>query len=864
MRPPTSVMVGVAALLMAGVAAQEAHAGDGSPPNFPSPCSISTKAFWYPVYYGGEPRFNPDDTLYPGDGFNFIIQWRGLQGCIKMSVSKFETSGSYAVLDATQKLHGRSRDARPSHTGAPPGPQPCDGASQNCSFPFMDKSSFDDFRKELSAKCGSSRHNHGCIYGHVQIDVGHRQAPCHQDCDEDHSMEVKIKAFKRVCVRTPEGVKCKLVQVTSSGHLSHTVLDPTPKITFTNPILKDLDMLPSRNLDGSYYAWDTPTVFVEPEIKFEEERKETITFDTEGYRFDIEEIYANQCQEDACFFNVSTPYTTDEDIPAIKGDSFFVYRPEGIHKLGIQPITYDMKVLNLDRMISNTFPETSHFIVDYKPEFHEDSYQYTVLDTPGKTSKEKQKAIALHYEGSHGTGPDDDGQLHPERRAKVNTANVSTALFTQLPIPRINITVAVTGVDTLNELKHTVRPSVLEVVNIENSTYPSTEISRFLTIFQLEREGVARVTVDYKDDLDEYWSFVSLGYTNTTLSSTDFGGYNSTILKHTGQIIPQAQVTSHVDITAYGADGTPDDGTTVYAELRPAFNPNNTMWLPDYMYGHIVNASIVPHYEEDLIDFDPGPGNVNANYSNARDILYDPVGQKHFPDRLHVEDQNLARAYGLMFLADSYQIHNSLTSSGSFQVPINKPIVFIVSEIGTILNVTDRHLFTRFSESTAYSSISVYHMYINASRDGRWVNNTLPVGTYSFIDSKDFELNMRTDNVLEYSTLANIAHINAGTTFGEIVRLTVDGVEYPYSCKAGCSVKIPHDIQVNATNIWGGMASALIMRPAANATEPPYERSAVYFFENVLPEGVAILLIGAVVIIYFAVIRGRTGVSQSQ
>ena len=49
MRPPTSVMVGVAALLMAGVAAQEAHAGDGSPPNFPSPCSISTKAFWYPV-----------------------------------------------------------------------------------------------------------------------------------------------------------------------------------------------------------------------------------------------------------------------------------------------------------------------------------------------------------------------------------------------------------------------------------------------------------------------------------------------------------------------------------------------------------------------------------------------------------------------------------------------------------------------------------------------------------------------------------------------------------------------------------------------------------------------------------------------
>ncbi len=61
-------------------------------------CSITLDRHIYPVSYDGNPRSNPDNSLYPGDAFHYVLKYSGSSTCQGFQVGSLESNGAIDVL----------------------------------------------------------------------------------------------------------------------------------------------------------------------------------------------------------------------------------------------------------------------------------------------------------------------------------------------------------------------------------------------------------------------------------------------------------------------------------------------------------------------------------------------------------------------------------------------------------------------------------------------------------------------------------------------------------------------------------------------------------------------------------------------
>ncbi len=322
----------------------------------------------------GNPRNNPDNTLYPNDAFSFTFTYYFADTCIEPYVDLIQESGavhksSVSGPEATSvqtgygKTYGTSTilipEANICHGGPPQG--------------------------------GGGTSGYDTTFGQPR------------DCGY---IQLTIHAYSLVCTDT-----CVLVPVSDTATITPDVIAPITHIDLYRHMLLDPDGYPAINLDTTYYAWDP--ISIEHDVKFlyNNERNGTISFvyDVRHTPLIIESgfecsVYCHHTLHATNFTGIGfTPYSYVYG----NGDGMYVYAAPSLYDIGIHTIQYDVTVLNLGTPINKSQNHTDIDIVYYEPDF--EYYSYGVLDDGQLRSYGNRHGVIIHYMGS---------DSH-ERRAKI-------------------------------------------------------------------------------------------------------------------------------------------------------------------------------------------------------------------------------------------------------------------------------------------------------------------------------------------------------------------------------------------------------------------------------------------------------------
>ena len=109
--------------------------------------------------------------------------------------------------------------------------------------------------------------------------------------------------------------------------------------------------------------------------------------------------------------------------------------------------------------------------------------------------------------------------------------------------------------------------------------------------------------------------------------------------------------------------------------------------------------------------------------------------------------------------------------------------------------------------NTGYGAPSPYEITITVGEKTRTIKRIV-----NFLSPFTHTVNIDTGNHLNATTELGIVKIHPDEKFGEIVRITINGINYTKDCTNGCSTIIPQsqDMTVESWNLWGGHASTLI------------------------------------------------------
>ena len=678
-----------------------------------------------------------------------------------------------------------------------------------------------------------------------KMDIGY-QAPIRDSCvKQDHTFSLTVIGTERICWKENESIICEFKEKKVTVRTPAEIRDPNPVPFFSNPVIHDLDDLPSRNLDGTYYAWDVPSIRMDPHLLFRDQRNGTLTMETRQHGAPLERLFKHSCEDGACAFNATTEHSQPKLFGSVNGDYVSIHRPEGLHKLGNHTFTYDLRVFNLGREISLTHPKTWLLIVDYDPRFEEDRYQYTILNSPGSNAVEKEKAIGLSYLGSYGGGPDDEPGIHDHRRAKINAANLTVQVYSRPLVENVTTTAKVAGGEGLEKMLAEIHPSVTERVELEEDVPESSIVSESTGAAQFEKFGLGRLALTYHDNLGDRWNSIRAVIGNATIFSKDFAGYDSTDLGQSTYMYVTAYVTTQLNVTAFRADGSHDPGVHVEAKVQPIIDANHTMWLPDYVHGHLNLADEVEARGLDIID-----NTLNFTLIVGQSA---PYFENHtftpYPYPPRITDERLARGFAMMQISDIYDITNHGAGDGGVHRDLNRPIITIIPDANVLLDITDRTSFTRFRMHEAIETDGIYNITITATDGERTITHAWNLPPLNFDSPVSFPISMRNGTELSFSRNFATINIKAPPYFGEITKVYADGEFVTSKCVPECSITLEKNATVTVENKWGGTAEVKVAVPKRVVTGTPGSVSVAYF-DNVLPMGI-LLVVGAAAIIGF-------------
>ena len=696
-----------------------------------------------------------------------------------------------------------------------------------------DHTSTATFDSAVRHLCQNPSRNAGCISGHAIIDTDITHTKCLIDQLQIQGITHNLDAQDDICVDTIPDISLTVHGYSIvKRHNSHgtpilvpilvekkvdaqiRVLPASPAVTFGHPPITDIYGYDSKNLDGTYYIGDLPAIHTMPDLAFRAIRNDTITFNVTRTTSPLTELFTGACSNSRhCTITAHGLGITATPIPATTGDRLDVDTPRTSNLLGVQDFSYRVQVYNIGRIISDSTHDTNLFFAQYSP-LYDTPYPYIILRTLGSTTFEKHHGLAIHYLGSNGTGVGDDNAVHEDRRSLINGHTYTVSASNPYNTYNLNSTLVLQGGQDITDIVSSVHDSVLHDSGHTHlgNTYNRTLLSVNDTAL-FEGQGYGRLDFAYEGLSSEaaLHSISNVTIHNTVLSS-DFGGYGTKRLMSYTYAYPASHVSSVLNVTAIDSDGMTNNKTSINASLLVSYTADTEMTvpLPLHMASHIVaDTQSVPYAE--------------------------------------------------MYLGDMHDITNVATGAGTAISAVNLPAIRVLPALWGVLQITgnnnnnSNNNLTSIGEHYSLSSPVAYKLNITTQD----ANDTVDYHTYGFDNTINYTINTSQSNVLEYVKYASWVHVASPENFGEIARLTVNGIPHDAPCKRQCIIVVDGNATIHADNVWGGAATVNItqQRHVASATTQGQYEMVMAYYDGITPYIILISLLFTAVFMYGRFLR---------
>ena len=718
------------------------------------PCHVRIQGEMLPVQYMEEPRNNPDGTHYPGDSFYYLIWFSGSPTCVGMRVSPLGVTDGLDIADAAK---------------------------------YVDPGSASWFRQKASEKCSRSSPYSGCVYGRAVVN---NEAPgrcnagylpdglTYETCTTTgQSIKQTVTWLKKVCTISDGKIKCRIVPIVRTVTLRPEIVGARINLVMEERVLNDTDGYAARNLDETYYAWDPQTIQHIPYMKWKNERNNTLHFDIVR-ESDLRLEATQDCHVPMCTLPLERPGYITSYWELDRGAGMAIFNATGDYLLGLNDITYLVSATNAGLEIASASGTLRPLTVAYGPVYVE--YPYPLLADDMRTSYEDRAAVALHYFGSRGTGPDDEDVLHEDRRSKINGHYY--AGFGMDPWR------PVTFWDPLAWSEAVPVPPRGHHRGVQESQHPDAAITGHPGVVpcavdpdtaMIRRAGYCKIYFEY-DILDTVVGPSGPIYENATLFNTllskGFAGRETWFVSHYQYRFPEPLLHTVLHVTSLGRNGTIHP-VEIHANVSAA-GP----LLSSYMHEKVLYDTDDPGLAG-IISGDVHPEEYSASGTGELSVKLRRISAKF--ETYQDAGQNL-RGLDITDLAHLY-IANS--KSARLDVPLD---VGLGSLSPLSVNVTAGGTTRQFD-----------YPYIDFGTDFR------------------IDLNVADDNVLEITRRPGSATVSPGPGFGHITALYVDGTKSDAPCGRTCTLVYhdPSEALVTAENAWGGTASGML--PAYAREEDP-------------------------------------------
>ena len=685
-----------------------------------------------------------------------------------------------------------------------------ENVKHNHGHSYEDTESPNSWRHTIQAHCSNLQPREGCVYGHIDVDL---------EGENEYANEVELEIYGKgiSCYKSKGKIKCNPFTTERTASMSLKVLSPVPDVAFGRPVIHEFDGYDSKNIDSTYYIWDTPAIQVMPDIPFRDVRHGIISFEVKRTQTPITEIFSQNCHELKCRIDVKPGNNDkyqigDTSIDAINGDQLDVLYAESSDDLGRHNLPYAITVKNIGREISKTSAETDVMIVVYDPVFSKKYHASIITDSPGSITWEKKNGVSLQYLGSQGTGPDDHNITHQERRAKITDYFNSIVVNTLSKSYPTNATsISMRGGEDIADIMSFVYPSVIEssgVAGLGSNSYEKSVVSLHNSSAVFTNAGFGKIAFSIDNATEMKRQNFGNVTTYNTLVSSHFGGEEQTLLYHHTYQYPGAWLESTLNVTAINSDISIDEDMNISAELAVIKTDDlTTVSLAKYMYDFIT------------------------------------------------KERGLPVEFAEMYLGDMYDVDN--TASGDKGVAIGTirvPAVHVLPDIKKMLGISEGGSIAVLDEEYAYASPVAYNLNVDAGG----ITNTIKYHPFGFSAPLEYTINADDGNTLKHMKFMSTVHVATTDVFGDMKRITVDGKERSgeVTCKRSCIVNIQGNGTIFAENIWGGTATLHIEEQIWNGTGNQYEVVMAYV-DNVTPYVITVLVVFTIGYVYFKYVGSR-------
>ena len=549
------------------------------------------------------------------------------------------------------------------------------------------------------------------------------------------------------------------------------MIQPNLDLILTKPVLRDRDRYDAVNRDGTYYKHDPMTILAEPVYKFQNERYKHLTinmtkqYEDQGVKCEVgtgchhipvQTVF--KCDEGGCTERIDNSDLWPYEFSMDYGDDKTIYNATDDSWLGSHGFHYDIELYNLgrnnetdpyreNRMLNKTDDTTDTLAVVYEPQYPQ-YHPYLALSDGEDWSWDNRNGIAMVYNGSRGSGPDDVDVIHPDRRSKINGFLAEGAAFRSDPDRPFPLAANMTWSDAE------------EYANQNDCTVEAVPQDVFESLAPHTANFVSNGTGKIRFDLPIAGEMRNSTYQNATISnvlrSLDFAGVNSTDLFNYTYSYPDMKFGAKVFLTTSDRDGERTD-EWVEIEMRPQTTDN---------------------------------GNEKAMFT--QDYVCEKIKQL-------TEDPTIAN----IIVSDMYGKEYAANGTGYAEIELKK-----VSTWFTDLHLAhagDGDYLNYTLNEGLDGAASPYIVTLTVGGQTK----TFPVMVYF---NKDFGYvaNTDQDNLLNITSGRNAIAVRVADYFGPITSITQDGEDIGpagHLCGTACALPIPtSNTTFEAFNEWGGRA----------------------------------------------------------
>jgi len=748
-------------------------------------CFVHVKIDVYSAHHDSFHRNNPDKTFYPGDAFDYkTTTWK--DGC----------NPDYWQPCPMQSTPNNS---------APNGPV--------C---------VKDVNFEASDDSGTAVINPAYAGGVI-------------------SVSKQAMAEQWVCTKGGSGWSCNWRTISASA--TQAVPGRVPNMTLdmwtVGEEFTDDQKYLSRNLDETYYVWDAINVVHNPFYLFKNDRVGTIFVEYEKIHPPLNLKDEFFCDAAVCVNTMSLSGFEDwtQNFDYAGGNT--VFNATSIADYGEHEIRYIARLYNIAPQIDQTEQFIRELVVEYNPIY--DVYVFTVLQDDGKTAFDDRIGYALHYFGSESTAanPDDEIGVHEDRRSKINDYFYSTWGADPWEYDFIDGTVGMSpysdSIDFTWDEAHDVGIVTPESpVGISLAIDADLIASSFPAVIPYEvgehgtanflKAGYGKIKFDYVgfDDVVVEPILQFPRYENATVfnvfESDHFAGFDNTFLgDSTEYMYPENHFWNTVTVTALDKNGNVDGTINLDLTVIPNGIIPGTFGIDEYLYDKIV-------FDTD----DDGFAQIIAGLDSMGNDIVIVNGHEVYPlDNLSIAGN------GEIILDKTRRV---LTSFTQYEKVIDQTFGH-----DDVPDISDKYILDTGDAimaiplTTSLQTLNPYELEIVADDGaGNVVTHTFPHPWYEFSIDYDYTLNMADDNVLDIKrdpANPRVLFYKYNESFGTIDSLSINGIDMTpqlpncFSVKSTgtCTVLVPEteylaELDIEATNMWGGIASAIL--PEIEQLEP--------------------------------------------